>query len=270
MLTWGLCGPSVPIHGPGTVTKSGMLRGIITEKLSTAAREILAVVERTIADYEEEASSFRREIDRQRRQLELLQPEVKTEASGIEDCRSLKLYSHSTNQEEEELKGEDEVERMDYEMPSRDVPPAPPSGTDKFHNGGKKRSWPTPAETNGHVDLKIHILENPTVTTLSPNAFSESPVHDLRVPRGLQEADFLDLLRSAFPQLGGGDPLEVLANCRRRTLEPLNLESLTPEEVAMAAGSSALYIRLKKERGDDEDVADEHSPPEDSPSDLDQ
>ncbi|XP_013879856.1 histone H2A.Z-specific chaperone CHZ1, partial [Austrofundulus limnaeus] len=61
---------------PLGVSKSDFLRGIITEKLSTAAREILAVVERTVADYEEEGSGFRQEIDRQRRQLELLQPQV--------------------------------------------------------------------------------------------------------------------------------------------------------------------------------------------------
>ncbi|KAM9426035.1 uncharacterized protein KZ484_015772 isoform 2-T2 [Pholidichthys leucotaenia] len=61
------------------MSRSDILRGIITEKLNTAAREILAVVERTVADYEEEASDFRQEIDRQRRQLELLQPQVKLE-----------------------------------------------------------------------------------------------------------------------------------------------------------------------------------------------
>uniref|UniRef100_A0A3P9DT56 C2H2-type domain-containing protein n=1 Tax=Maylandia zebra TaxID=106582 RepID=A0A3P9DT56_9CICH len=40
------------------MSKSDILRGIITEKLSTAAREILAVVERTVADYEEEAAEL--------------------------------------------------------------------------------------------------------------------------------------------------------------------------------------------------------------------
>ncbi|MEQ2307703.1 hypothetical protein AMECASPLE_020980, partial [Ameca splendens] len=53
------------------------LRVVITEKLSTATREVLAVVERSVADYEEEASGFRQQIDRLRRQLELLQPQVK-------------------------------------------------------------------------------------------------------------------------------------------------------------------------------------------------
>lgn len=65
------------------MSKAEILRGIVTEKLTTAAQEILAVVERTVAGYEEEASGFRREIDRQRRQLEvLLQPRVKLEKRG--------------------------------------------------------------------------------------------------------------------------------------------------------------------------------------------
>ena len=60
------------------VSKAEILRGMIADKLTTAAQEILAVVERTVAGYEEEASGFRQEIDRQRRQLEvLLQPQVK-------------------------------------------------------------------------------------------------------------------------------------------------------------------------------------------------
>ncbi|XP_045897943.1 putative uncharacterized protein DDB_G0287113 isoform X1 [Micropterus dolomieu] len=62
------------------MSRSEILRGIVTEKLTTAAQEIFAVVERTVAGYEEEASGLRQEIDRQRRQLEaVLQPRVKLE-----------------------------------------------------------------------------------------------------------------------------------------------------------------------------------------------
>lgn len=81
MLFWteGSRGGSEPLD----MSKAEILRGIVGEKLSTAAQEILAVVERTVAGYEEEASGFRREIERQRRQLEvLLQPRVKLEKSG--------------------------------------------------------------------------------------------------------------------------------------------------------------------------------------------
>ncbi|KAK9523136.1 hypothetical protein VZT92_019553 [Zoarces viviparus] len=66
------------------MSKAEILRGIVTEKLTTAAQEILAVVERTVAGYEEEASGFRREIDRRKKQLEvLLQPRVSLERSGL-------------------------------------------------------------------------------------------------------------------------------------------------------------------------------------------
>lgn len=76
-------GGSETLDSLGNISKAEILRGIVTEKLTTAAQEILAVVERTVAGYEEEASGFRREIDRQRRQLEvLLQPRVKLEKRG--------------------------------------------------------------------------------------------------------------------------------------------------------------------------------------------
>lgn len=64
-------------------SKAEILRGIVAEKLTTAAHEILAVVERTVAGYEEEVSELRQEIERQRRQLEvLLQARVKLETIG--------------------------------------------------------------------------------------------------------------------------------------------------------------------------------------------
>ncbi|CAB1423373.1 unnamed protein product [Pleuronectes platessa] len=59
-------------HRVGELSKSEILRGIITEKLCTAAREILAVVERTVSGYEEEAAGFRLEVEQQRSQLEAL------------------------------------------------------------------------------------------------------------------------------------------------------------------------------------------------------
>lgn len=71
------------LDGLSNMSKAEILRGIVTEKLTTAAQEILAVVERTVAGYEEEASGFRREISRQKRQLELLlQPRVRLERKG--------------------------------------------------------------------------------------------------------------------------------------------------------------------------------------------
>ena len=54
-----------------------MLRLLITQRLTAAAEEIFGVFGRTIAEYEEEISRSKLEIERQRRLLELsLQPEV--------------------------------------------------------------------------------------------------------------------------------------------------------------------------------------------------
>ncbi|XP_074555126.1 uncharacterized protein LOC141811108 [Halichoeres trimaculatus] len=58
-------------------SKYEILREIFSEKLTTAAREIFAVVERTVSGYEEEAAALRREVERQKEQLEaVLQPRV--------------------------------------------------------------------------------------------------------------------------------------------------------------------------------------------------
>ncbi|KAF3698186.1 hypothetical protein EXN66_Car013867 [Channa argus] len=59
------------------LSKAEILRGLITEKLTTAAQEIFAVVERTVAGYEEEVSGLKQEVDRQKKQMEVvLQPHV--------------------------------------------------------------------------------------------------------------------------------------------------------------------------------------------------
>ncbi|XP_054881449.1 zinc finger protein 79-like [Poeciliopsis prolifica] len=111
---------------PLNMSKSDFLRGIITEKLSTAAREILAVVERTVADYEQEASSFRREIDRQRRQLELLQPLVRLDRADVEEAERHKLTGNHSDEEEEEEDPvaiskliQEDLQDPDYEIPPR-------------------------------------------------------------------------------------------------------------------------------------------------------
>lgn len=62
--------------------KAEALREFVTEKLAAASREILAAVDRLVAGYEEEASGFRQEIDRQKRQLELLPHEATLNKAG--------------------------------------------------------------------------------------------------------------------------------------------------------------------------------------------
>lgn len=76
----------------------------------------------------------------------------------------------------------------------------------------------------------------------------KSPVQRLRCPLGLQEPDFLDLLRSTFPQLTG--QFDAFTVDTTKKLAPLKLQTLTPEEVqrsikSTGKGRSALYIRAQ-------------------------
>ena len=87
------------------------------------------------------------------------------------------------------------------------------------------------------------------------SVFQKCPVQELQVPRGLQEADFLDLLRSTFPQLAAQEPFDFFTSDRTKRLQPLRLKTLTPEEIHRSirrsgAGNSALYIRLKVPKAD--------------------
>uniref|UniRef100_A0A3B4T2T0 Uncharacterized LOC111233142 n=1 Tax=Seriola dumerili TaxID=41447 RepID=A0A3B4T2T0_SERDU len=287
------------MDGLCNVSKAAILRVIVTEKLTTAAQEILAVVERTVADYEEEASGFRQEIDRQRRQLEvLLHSEIKVETTddeqlfpifepipaevsggggggelheeeqqhkielSVEDDGSVGLLCYTgehtgegeeeQQQEEEEscerqaltpLQEQDHITQLDYEIASRLLPPTVQSDRRSI---GKPRV----SESQGQVDLRICILENSQIEVLSARVFQQCPVQELQCPHGLQEADFLDLLRSTFPQLAADKPFDFFTTDRSRTLQPLRVKTLTPEEIcgtirSIGAGNSALYIRLK-------------------------
>ncbi|KAM9426146.1 uncharacterized protein KZ484_016693 isoform 2-T2 [Pholidichthys leucotaenia] len=129
----------------------------------------------------------------------------------------------------------------DYQMRSRSLlarfppykrrPGRPPSG-----------SVPT------HLDLRICVLADSHTSVLSKIVFKNSPVQELQCPRGLQESDFLDLLRSTFPQLGDDEPFDIFTTDRSRRLLPLKINKLTPEEIHKAiksTGHSALYIKRK-------------------------
>lgn len=54
------------------MSKGDILRSFVSERLAIATQEILGVVDKLVAGYEEEASSFRQEIKRQQRELEVL------------------------------------------------------------------------------------------------------------------------------------------------------------------------------------------------------
>ncbi|XP_038162013.1 zinc finger and SCAN domain-containing protein 2-like isoform X2 [Cyprinodon tularosa] len=258
---------------PLSVSKRDILRGIITEKLSTAAREILAVVERTVADYEEEAAGFRQEIDRQRRQLEVLQPQVKlhrrapllqsheeevvvgedpverqlTHNSGVDDPGGLDFLWYDDNDPDDDV--ESVVQFTQRPRRKRQKPKDPDyEMTPRVQPEKRRPSKPLISDGQTHLDFKVRLLEDPQVEVLSNNVFQKSPMRDISCPRGLQEADFLNLLRSTFPQLAAGEPFDLFMTDRQRRLLPLMVSSLNAEEIYVtikSCGHSALYIRLK-------------------------
>lgn len=76
----------------------------------------------------------------------------------------------------------------------------------------------------------------------------KSVVKILRFPGGLQESDFLNRLKSTFPQLRG--QFDAFTTDATRTLTPLKLKKLTPREIqrsikSRGKGRSALYIRAQ-------------------------
>ncbi|XP_060886967.1 uncharacterized protein LOC132958261 [Labrus mixtus] len=264
-------GGSEALDGLANMSKSEILRGIVTEKLTTAAQEILAVVERTVAGYEEEAAGFRREIDRQRKQLEvILQPRVTlektvliqdeagqdvvvlseedTQKTGLEDTGSLSMWWDGEEDEEQQLS--EHLTTPSSRRRKEDLKDPDFQITPRVSSGRRKPGRPRLSDSQNHLDLKIRILENSQIDVLSNRVFPNSPLKDLRCPRGLQEADFLDLLRSTFPQLVDQEPLEFFTSDRSRRLLPLSVTTLTPEEICRSvrlsgAGKSALYIRQK-------------------------
>ncbi|XP_071402939.1 uncharacterized protein, partial [Centroberyx affinis] len=267
------------------MSKAEILRGIVTERLAAAAQEILAVVERTVAGYEEEVSGFKQEIDRQRRQLDvLLQPRVKLERedylglpavceeeeeesgggelpeeeeqnkrqSSVEDAGSLGLFCYV-----EEEEGEDEEDESS-ELPAQSPSQCRENLKDPDYQTPSRRQFerrkpgrPRLSEASSHLDLRVFMLEDSQISVLSNKVFKKCRMQEVKCPHGLQEADFLDLLRSRFPRLAGGNkPFDLFTTDRSRRLHPLKLKTWTPEEIhrsikSIGAGNSALYIRLK-------------------------
>ncbi|KAK1890091.1 Zinc finger protein 300 [Dissostichus eleginoides] len=115
------------------LSKSEMLRAVVADKLTSASQEILAVVQWTVAGFEDEISALRSEITRQRHQLELLQPRitlcrpeeaVRVEAGGGEapkeeeqiDVEDLDSFEEDEKDEEEPV-----LHQGDPQTPERSV-----------------------------------------------------------------------------------------------------------------------------------------------------
>ncbi|RVE60860.1 hypothetical protein OJAV_G00185320 [Oryzias javanicus] len=264
----------------GSFSKADILRGIITEKLSIATRDILAVVERTVADYEEEASGFRRRIARQERQLELLQPrvhlrtcceepepeplkeELLSPPPGIEDSGRSDLPQENHEDDDDDDVGgfddevndeeEDEVQPSaasrkrsrdpDFEIKSRSMPHKPPQYTARL---SRVQNSPT------HLDLKIRFMMDPNVTVFRPFYLKNTLVRDFSFPRDLPESEFVDLLRSSFPPLAGSHKaFDIYTVNRSKKLQKLPLRTMTPNEIirsikANAPQAAVLFIKLQ-------------------------
>ncbi|GLD69456.1 zinc finger protein basonuclin-2-like protein, partial [Lates japonicus] len=226
----GHCGEEETAESLSKMSKAEILRGFVTERLAAASQEILAVVDRIVAGYEEEASGFRQEIGRQKRQLEvLLQPRVKLDKAGVKRSRS---FGHV-----EEEEGEDEGDQS-------------PENQEDLNNPVPPRN----CSFSNHMDLRIRILEDPRTEVLSKNVLKKCPMLRLKCPRGLLEAEFLDLLRSTFPQLAGDNkPFDILTSNKRRRLQHLKLKTVTAEEIhrklsCAGWGTSTVFIRLKTQK----------------------
>ncbi|KAM6960351.1 uncharacterized protein LKV04_021913 [Tautogolabrus adspersus] len=217
------------------MSKAETLRGFVTERLAAASREISAVVDRIVAEYEEEASGFRLEIDRQRKHLEvLLQPRVTLLKEDVK--RRARSVDEEESEEEEDESQEDATSQT-------------PSGSVSVRGQFKKRrpSRPEISETQNHVALRIRILEDPKTNVLSNSVLKKCPLLKLKCPRGLKEDDLVDLLRSSFPQLRGENKhFDILTSDKRRRLQPVKLKRVTPEEVDRYTSCTLpIFIRLK-------------------------
>lgn len=77
------------------------------------------------------------------------------------------------------------------------------------------------------------------------------PIQKLKCPTGLQEGDFIKLLKSSFPQLSGEDKcFDILLRDERQRLQPMKLKELSPEGIdgnlsGVGWENSTMYIRLK-------------------------
>lgn len=81
--------PSARISGK--MSKIEMLRLLISQRLTAAAEEIFGAFGRTVAEYEEEISRFKLEIERQRRLLDLSRtPQISVHADSSGEKQTLR------------------------------------------------------------------------------------------------------------------------------------------------------------------------------------
>ncbi|KAK2863400.1 hypothetical protein Q5P01_002933 [Channa striata] len=121
----------------------------------------------------------------------------------------------------------------------------------KPENGDDSSSSTLKMKKQKLLQLRVCFLKDTQTAVLTKTA-CKYPVQKLRFPRGLQEKEFLNLLRSTFPEIPeGNQPFDAFLTDKLRKLQPLKVKTLTPEEISKSIkstgkGGSALYIRLKR------------------------
>ncbi|XP_054881470.1 uncharacterized protein LOC129355872 [Poeciliopsis prolifica] len=231
-----------------TASKS-RLTAVISSRLSAAASEILADVEMTCDLYEAEVSGLRQEIERLKSLLELRQPRVKEEPADEQMLFSLCGADGGDRWRDDA----GQACEMKFENPETlKIVSCTGDPTDGRHHDDASRLTDGVNMAASHirhlenyVDLKICILTDWTIQEVSDQVDDQYPVHELQCRSGQQEADFLKLLRSSFPLLAPSTPFESFITDPTNRLQPLEVQSFTPEQICSAAGNSALYIRLK-------------------------
>ncbi|KAF7198746.1 transcript variant X2 [Nothobranchius furzeri] len=133
-----------------------------------------------------------------------------------------------------------------------DLLPFHRSNSSMIHQVRKGPGRPRIKDKYDGLELRVRLLEDPKMEGLSNKVFKKAPVQDLKCPCGLQESDFLDHLRSSFPQLANGEPFDIFKTNRNRKLLPLRVKALTPEEIhetvnwpSRCGQLLTLYLRLK-------------------------
>ncbi|XP_042292526.1 B-cell lymphoma 6 protein homolog [Thunnus maccoyii] len=111
------------------MSKIEMLRLLINQRLTAAAEEIFGVFGRTIAEYEEQISRYKLEIQRQRRLQELrMQPQISLQLHSAARPEQQDWSCESTpphiKEEEEELWPVPQEEEPQEEAPQEEAPPA--------------------------------------------------------------------------------------------------------------------------------------------------
>ncbi|KAM9424709.1 uncharacterized protein KZ484_004118 [Pholidichthys leucotaenia] len=203
-------------------SKAEALRVFVTERLSAVSREIIAALSGVVTGYEEQASAFREETERQRRELEELRSKTRTEDVSPSHVK------------------EDEKSHETLDMI------AAPSSSLR-----RKPGRPQISKAQNHLELRICILENPQINLLSKNVLQRCPVQKLKCPPGLQQSEFLERLRSSFPHLDrDGETFDFLTLGKGQKLRRLNLKTVTAEKILANISSTGtkkttVYIRLK-------------------------